>query len=152
MTRPISNSTFEAVRAGVVECLGGDDSGHGMDHIDRVEAMTMHFSKHFEGRIDAQVARLAALLHDVDDYKLVGRHKAGLLVNATAIMERAGIDSVTQQAVKDIVATIGSSTALAGIRQTMLEGMVVSDADMLDAAGVTGVVRALQYAVSGYCN
>lgn len=137
-----------AVRAGVVDILGGDDSGHGMDHIDRVEAMTVRFCEHFKGTVDCNVARLAALLHDVDDYKLVGRHNADSLANATKIMAHAGVDAATQQAVKNIVGTIGYSKALAEIRPKSIEGKVVSDADMLDATGVTGVVRALQYAVS----
>lgn len=148
MTKAKSRYDFDAVRAGVVVCLGGDDSGHGMDHIDRVEAMTMRFCEHFKGVVDADIARLAALLHDVDDYKLVGRHKADQLENATTIMERADVDSSAQQTVKDIIVKVGYSKALAGVRPETLEGKIVSDADMCDASGVTGVVRALQYAVS----
>lgn len=148
MTKVKSRYDFEAVRAGVVDCLGGDDSGHGMDHIDRVEAMTMRFCEHYNGVVNADIARLAALLHDVDDYKLIGRHKADRLANTAVIMDRAGIDSDLQQAVKDIIITIGYGKALAGVRPDTLEGKIVSDADMCDASGVTGVVRALQYAVS----
>ncbi len=119
-----------------------------MDHIDRVEAMTMRFCEYYEGLVDADIARLAALLHDVDDYKLIGRHKANELENTAIIMDRAGMDGATQQVIKDIVSKIGYSKALAGVRPDTLEGKIVSDADMCDASGATGVVRALQYAVS----
>lgn len=71
MTHTFDNKVLEAVRAGVVACLGGDDSGHGMDHIDRVEALAMRFCEHFKGEVDANIARLAALLHDVYVH---GRH------------------------------------------------------------------------------
>lgn len=81
----------------MVDCLGGDGSGHGMDHIDRVEAMSMRFCEHYSGVADAKIVRLVALLHDVDDYKLIGldKAKAGQLGNATAVMDLAGIDSKT---------------------------------------------------------
>jgi len=46
MTDILNNRAFEAVRAGVVDCLGG------MDHVDRVEAMTMRFCEHYRGRVD----------------------------------------------------------------------------------------------------
>lgn len=139
---------FEAVRAGVVDCLGGDDSGHGMDHIDRVEAMTMRFCEHYEGGVDTKVARLAALLHDVDDYKLVGPEKAAELANATAIMSMSGIDEATIERVKDIIKTMGYKNALHGIRPSTIEGMLVSDADMCDGMGVSGAFRSVIYAVS----
>lgn len=121
-----------------------------MDHIERVEAMTMRFCEHFGADVDYDIARLAALLHDVDDYKPVGLAKGrnGLFENAVMIMRDAGIDDATQTAVKEIIATIGYSKALRGIRPTALEGQIVSDADMCDAIGVTGAMRALQYAVS----
>jgi len=149
MTDSKNIDVLKAVRAGVVACLGGDDSGHGMDHIDRVEAMTMRFCEHFGGKVDTEVALLAALLHDVDDYKLVGRDVAGKHDNARTIMLQSGITGASQEAVIEIISKIGYSKALAGIRPQTIEGKIVSDADMCDASGVTGMVRALQYAVSG---
>ncbi len=140
--------TFDAVRAGVVEFLGGDDSGHGMDHIDRVEAMTMRFCEHFKGEVDANIARLAALLHDVDDYKLVGHEKAAKLANATSIMAETGVGEVTSERVKEIIQTMGYRNALNGIRPSSIEGMIVSDADMCDGMGVSGSFRSVIYAVS----
>lgn len=149
MTEGIDNTIFEAVRAGVVDCLGGDDSGHGMDHVDRVEAMSIRFCEHYLGVVDAKIVRLAALLHDVDDYKLVGLKKGttGQLENAVAIMNAAGIDGKTQVSVRKIIVSIGYKKALQGIRPESIEGKIVSDADMCDASGVAGAIRALQYAV-----
>lgn len=144
----ITEDIFTAVKTGVAEYLGGDDSGHGMDHIDRVEAMTVRFCGYYQGEVDCGIARLAALLHDVDDYKLVGRENAGKLFNATAIMTTANIEKGVQRQVIEIVANMGYSKSLRGIRPTSIEGMIVSDADMCDAIGASGVVRALEYAVS----
>ena len=148
MKREENKQALLAVRVGVIECLGGDDSGHGMDHIDRVERLTVRFCDEFKGEVDPFVARLIALLHDVDDYKLVGHTNAARLSNATAIMTTAGIGGVTQKRVLSAIKTIGYSKSLRGIRPTTVEGKIVSDADMCDAIGANGVMRSLLYAVS----
>ena len=41
---------------------------------------------------------------------------------------------------------MGYSKSLQGIRPTTIEGMIVSDADMLDAIGANGLIRTLNYA------
>ena len=140
---------FDEVRLGVAELLGDDDSGHGMDHIDRVDALGTRFSV-TEGltSVEAKIARLAGMLHDVDDYKLVGREKSLKLENATKIMTAAGIGDGLQVPVRGIIRTMGYNKALKGIRPNTLPGMVVSDADMCDAIGAVGVIRCLEYAVS----
>lgn len=50
------------------------------------------------------------------------------------------------EAVCSIISHIGYSNLLAGFRPTTIEGAIVSDADMLDAIGVNGIIRTLQYA------
>lgn len=98
--------------------------------------------------VGREVVSLAAILHDVDDYKLVGRERANRLQNMGDIMQRARIADDMQIAVKGIVAHMGYSKALQGIRPVTLEGCIVSDADMCDAMGAGGLVRALTYALS----
>lgn len=137
------------VRISVAERLSDDDSGHDMSHIDRVYALTDRFSIQ-EGLsyVDTQIAGLAALLHDVDDYKLVGRDKALKLENVSQIMNELDIEGDVQVSVKGIIRTMGYSKFLNGIRPDTLPGMIVSDADMCDAIGSSGIVRCLTYAVS----
>lgn len=127
--------------------LTGDTSGHGIDHIDRVYAMAMRFADELPNA-DGYTVALAALLHDVDDYKLVGKEQAEQLANATVIMGRAGIDQEMQTSIKGIIHNMGYSKALRGVRPTSIEGMIVSDADMCDALGAGGTIRCLQYALS----
>lgn len=91
---------------------------------------------------------LAALLHDCDDYKLVGKEKAGQLLNAKRIMSEAGVEDEKQEKICQIISHMGYSKALKGIRPDSLEGRIVSDADMLDAAGAVAVVRALTYTLT----
>ena len=147
MSERISPETIQKVRHGAEEILGTDNSGHGMDHVERVYRLAMGFVDELP---DAQrdVVALGALLHDVDDYKLVGKEKAEQLGNATKIMEAAGVDFEIQEAVREMIATMGYSKSLKGVRPATLEGMILSDADMCDALGASGTIRCLQYAVS----
>ena len=62
------------VRKKVYELLNNDDSGHSMDHIDRVLDLSLKFAKKENASCD--IVALIALLHDVDDYKLFGQENA----------------------------------------------------------------------------
>lgn len=48
----------------------------------------------------------------------------------------------------EIIASMGYSKALRGVRPKSLEGQIVSDADMCDAIGINGAMRSLVYALS----
>ncbi|MBP3630312.1 MAG: HD domain-containing protein, partial [Clostridia bacterium] len=54
----------------VEELMKNDDSGHGIDHIDRVLDLAMSFAEKQD--CNKELVALGALLHDVDDYKLFG--------------------------------------------------------------------------------
>lgn len=148
MKTVLKDDRLVVVKEGVYTLLANDASGHGIDHIDRVYRLSMDFCDHYR-EADRLLVGLAALLHDVDDYKLVGRDKAGLYQNTTEIMISAGFSKDAQSRVIDIISNMGYSKALRGIRPKTLEGKIVSDADMCDATGANGIMRALIYAVSG---
>ncbi len=116
-----------------------DEHGHGMSHIERVVAMALAFAEK-EGA-DSRIVMLAAYLHEVDDYKIFGETYAAELINAREILARLEVDANTQERVLDIIKNMGYSKYLKGIRPSSLEGQIVSDADMCDALGVTGILR-----------
>lgn len=97
---------------------------------------------------DRQTVLLAALLHDVDDYKIFGEDAASNLSNARTILEKYHIVDVIADNVLDIIRTIGYNKYLDGVRPSTLEGMIVSDADMCDAIGAVGILRTHAYALS----
>lgn len=133
------------VRECVISLLSSDATGHGMDHIERVVALSKRFAES-EGA-DVELTELIALLHDVDDYKLFGSQNAAELTNARAIMHKSGIGDERVEVVLSQIATIGYNKRLGGIHPTTLEGMIVSDADMCDALGIRGVLRAYRYSI-----
>ena len=136
---------IKRVRGMVSELLCGDKSGHGMDHTERVVRLAVKFAE-AEGA-DVEVVTLAALLHDADDYKLVGAENAKGLVNTRRILTAAGVDKGVSEKVTDIIANMGYSKMLKGIRPKTIEGKVVSDADMCDAVGANGFVRTRAYGI-----
>lgn len=136
---------IENVLSEVRHLLNGDKSGHGADHVERVYALAMKLSEN--ENVNKEVIALAALLHDVDDYKLFGEANAKNLTNAKRIMQQNGVDVQTSAHVCDIIANMGYSKCLQGIRPQTQEGKIVSDADMLEAIGAIGTVRCLAYAL-----
>lgn len=136
---------IENVLSEVRHLLNGDKSGHGADHVERVYWLSMQLAEN--ENVNKGVIALAALLHDVDDYKLFGEENAKNLTNAKRIMQQNGVNAQISAQVCDIIANMGYSKCLQGIRPKTLEGMLVSDADMLEAMGAMGTVRCLAYAL-----
>lgn len=127
--------------------MNHDSCGHGFDHVERVSQIAQKLMQNLSD-IDKEIVLLASLLHDADDYKLFGQEASDNLTNAKRIMNECGVDDKTKQKVCDIIANMGYSKLLTGIRPTTKEGMIVSDADMLDATGINGIIRTLNYAFS----
>lgn len=136
---------IEKVKNQVYELLDKDNSGHGMDHINRVLNLSLKFAE--KEKADKDIVALIALLHDVDDYKLFGSENAENLTNAKNIMNNANVSSDIQNQVLKSLKCIGYSNLLRGFRPTTIEGMIVSDADMCDALGVNGVLRTYKYSM-----
>lgn len=143
----INEWLIKSVRVAVKDMVRTDKSGHGIDHIDRVYNLAMCFAEETPGA-DKTVIALASLLHDIDDYKMVGEEDARELRNARRIMELLGADKKTQDNVLGVISNMGYKNFLRGVRPNSSEGMIVSDADMCDSIGAVGIIRSIQYAIS----
>jgi len=60
-------------------------------------------------------------------------------------MRKCRVDEQTQKAVLDNIGTMGFSKCLKGIRPKTLDGKIVSDADMCDGMGASGIIRTIMY-------
>lgn len=139
------HNNIEKVKKQVSELLNQDNSGHGMDHINRVLELSLKFAE--KENANKNIVSLIALLHDVDDYKLFGIDNAENLTNAKKIMEDCNVDKSTQEQVCLALNNIGYSKRLKGSCPTTLEGKIVSDADMCDALGANGILRVYTYSL-----
>ncbi|HCC23600.1 TPA: phosphohydrolase [Candidatus Falkowbacteria bacterium] len=123
--------------------LTGEGSGHDWWHVYRVWKNALHIGKHES--VDLFVVELAALLHDIADWKFnhgddnVGPRKAREWLEKSAVDEK--VISHVCQIIKD------ASFKGAGVSTKMktIEGMVVQDADRLDAIGAIGIGRTFAY-------
>ena len=144
MTPPIIDKTCRFVE----EKLAGEGSGHDCWHIYRV----WNLAKNIAGQEGANlmVVELAALLHDIADWKFhdgdenKGPQMAEQFLAANHV-ERRVIDPVIE-----IVASISYKGAGVPTPMKTLEGKVVQDADRLDAIGALGIARTFAY--GGYKN
>lgn len=136
---------IEEVKEQVYKLLNKDNSGHGMDHINRVLDLSLKFAD--KEHANREIVSLIALLHDVDDYKLFGIENAENLTNAKRIMSECAIDDEIQNKVCSELKCIGYSKLLEGFRPKTIEGQVVSDADMCDALGSNGILRVYTYSL-----
>src|SRR5574338_265026 len=93
--------------------FSGDSSGHDWWHIYRVWKNAITICEHEQA--DSFIVQLAALLHDLDDWKF----------NSSA-------DETPLR-------------AKAANKMDSLEGFIVQDADRLDAIGAIGIARAFAY-------
>lgn len=137
---------FLEIRNDVEKLLGGDVSGHGLDHVDRVDGLSHSFA--LQEGADVDVVELTALLHDVDDYKIFGEESAHSLLNANRILNSHRVDRELARQVLQIIPSMGYNNYLEGIRPESLEGQIVSDADMCDAIGAQGLIRVFEYNAS----
>ena len=119
-----------------------DSSGHDWWHIHRVWKIALQIAK-IEGA-DLITVELAALLHDLDDWKLAPS-ATGTPVRAAAWLRQMDVDSKISAHICEIILNLSYKGAGVENRISTLEGMIVQDADRLDAIGAIGIARAFAY-------
>src|SRR6059058_1817584 len=139
MKRTVIEQTANHVRG----LLSGEGSGHDWFHIERVCRAALAIGR--EEGADLLVVELAALLHDVADWKFAeGDHEAGSRA-AREWLVSLGVAPATIDQVCQIIAELSFKGAGVATPMTSLEGQCVQDADRLDALGAIGVARAFAY-------
>lgn len=122
--------------------LGAESTGHDWWHADRVRAIALRIAE--EEEADVFVVELAALLHDVDDYKFSGDEDAGPAF-ARAQLLSMGVDVPIADHVAGIIRHMSFKGANVEQRALSHEGRCVQDADRLDAIGAVGIARTFAY-------
>lgn len=136
--KPLSQNTpiplIDRVAAQIRARCQGESSGHDWHHIDRVWTLARRLAI-AEGA-DLQVVELAALVHDIADWKFhAGDDSAGPRAAQMLLADEGAAHGIIG-AVVDIVATLSFKGA--GVRTAMrsIEGQCVQDADRLGAIGI----------------
>lgn len=123
--------------------LSGEGTGHDWWHVYRVWQNAKRIGTD-EGA-DMFIVELAALLHDIADWKFHdGDDSAGPRA-AQAWLEKIDVDEAVIERVCMIIKEVSFKGAGVHTPPTTLEGKVVQDADRLDALGAIGIARAFAY-------
>jgi len=126
-----------------------EGSGHDWWHIYRVWQLSKHIAVK-EKDVNITVAELAALLHDIADWKFHnGDEEAGPNA-AKKWLKSIDADSKTIEQVVYIVKHISFKGGTNKHFMETIEGKIVQDADRLDAMGAIGIARA--FAFGGHLN
>ena len=141
----MENKVINLVKEKVNNLLENENSGHGMEHILRVLDLALKFAE--DEICNQELVALIALLHDVDDYKLFGFDVQQNLSNSNRILGEVSVTGDVKKMVLNGVASIGFSKRLKGIEPKSIEAKIVSDADMCEAMGLTGVLRTYKYSL-----
>jgi len=135
----IINQTAEYIKAK----LAGEGSGHDWWHVYRVWKNAIHIGKREQA--DLFVVELAALLHDIADWKFHdGNEEIGPQLSRTWL-ESLAVEEQVISHVCQIIQNISFKGAGVATRMKTTEGMVVQDADRLDALGAIGIARTFAY-------
>lgn len=139
----MSNNFVEQTKIYVKEKLSGEGTGHDWFHTERVYKNAIHIAK--GETVNLLVIQLAALLHDIADYKFHdGDENLGGEV-ASNWLRKIGVDESIVLQVKEIIDHMSFKNSFDSEYVLSLEGKVVQDADRLDAIGAIGIARAFAY-------
>ena len=127
----------------VQQTLAGDSSGHDWWHIDRVRRNAVQIAT--VENADLLIVELAALVHDIADWKFHGGDLSAGSRAARNWLSKLGVDDFTVDQVSEIIAGISFKGAGVATEMPTLEGRCVQDGDRLDAIGAIGIARAFAF-------
>ncbi len=131
------NSTLEFVK----EFFKDDSTGHDFYHTYRVYELANKLAE--KEKADIELTSIIALLHDVDDYKLIGEDGKSFK-NTKAFLQK---NQISEDKIKLICGEISKISFKGTGKNTpdTLEGKIAQDADRLDALGAIGIARTFAY-------
>jgi len=119
-----------------------EGSGHDWFHIDRVRKMALRIAETED--CDLFIVEMAALLHDLDDWKLTASttEKSS---KAERWLNSIGLDSEIASHILEIIGEVSFKGAGIETPAKTVEAAIVQDADRLDAIGAIGIARTFAY-------
>jgi len=131
------------VEAKVKAFLANDASGHDWWHIQRVRKNALLLCE--TEKADVFLVELAALVHDIGDYKLhEGDEEKGRCF-FDAFLNEFELSEELKEKIKQIVSEVSFKGANVYTSTSCIESAIVQDADRLDAIGAIGIARAFAF-------
>ena len=117
-----------------------EGSGHDWFHIDRVRRMALRIGETED--CDLFVVEMAALLHDLDDWKLRATADSS---KSEKWLDFLKLDSEVASHILEIIDEVSFKGAGTDTPVKSIEAAIVQDADRLDAIGAIGIARTFAY-------
>lgn len=139
----MDNEKVIAIEQFTQSIMKQDQTGHGMDHINRVVRLAQKIAKTED--CDFFIVTAAAYLHDTVDDKLVADSQEAYKQLEEFLLGIA-VSAKQMQQIMHIIKNLSFSQQLNGTAEKLtLEGQIVQDADRLDAMGAIGITRTIYY-------
>jgi len=127
----------------VEKTLKNDGTGHDWWHIHRVRKTSLELGQ--KEKANLFIVELAALLHDIADWKFFGGDDTKGAQTARKWLQKFNLEENTINHVCNIIKEISFKGAGVKTKMTTIEGQIVQDADRLDAIGAIGIARTFAY-------
>lgn len=130
---------IDEVNSFVKRKLIDDTTGHDYYHAQRVNTLAKRIAK--EEGADVFICEMASLLHDVIDHKVVANQEKAM-EELSMFLNSLSLKKEDLESINYIIKNISFN---GGINKKMnsLEGLIVQDADRLDAIGAIGIARTM---------
>ncbi|KAK8568441.1 hypothetical protein V6N13_106357 [Hibiscus sabdariffa] len=143
-----STDTVKRAEQLVETSMKGNDASHDASHVWRVRDLALSLAREegLSSNPDSmEIVELAALLHDIGDYKYLRDPSEEKLVEN--FLEEEGIAESKKIKILSIIKGMGFKDELAGggNQEFPTEFGVVQDADRLDAIGAIGIARCFTF-------
>jgi len=139
----MSSKIINNVATEIKEKFQPEPSGHDWWHIYRVWQMAKKLTK-FE-KVDKFVVEIAALLHDIADWKFYGGDEKAGSNAAKKLLNKYKIEPEKINHICEIIDHVSFKGAKVKNNMQSLEGKIVQDSDRLDAMGAIGIARTFHY-------
>lgn len=138
--RDILNKTHDFI----YKTFKHDKTGHDWYHLERVWKIATRIAR--EEKADLFIVQMAALLHDVGDYKLEPDRKDRQEEKVSAWLKKVVVPEKQAGKILHIVTHMSFSKNFLHKQELSIEGKIVQDADRIDAMGAIGIMRSFVYA------
>jgi uncharacterized protein len=124
----------------VRELFENEGTGHDWWHIHRVRNIALKIAETEGG--NRFIIEMAALLHDVDDWKINGDEKSS---KTESWLKNIKIPQSETERILEIIDQVSFKGAGVKNSASTIEAKIVQDADRLDAIGAIGIARTFAY-------
>lgn len=131
---------LEKTRHFVKDKMYKEGSGHDWFHVERVCNMAKYLAP--KKSADMFIVEMTALLHDIDDWKFSDVYNT---IVTEEFLKSVEVSEEDSNRILNIIKTMSYKGGVVDSTQNTIEGMVVQDADRLDALGAIGIARAFAY-------